>query len=242
MATGALAAQSRMTNARDDIFATIRRSLGVTGREAVRRDIVAERLRRAPKSVIPQRGQLTGAALVALFRAQAEAAFSTVADVESTLDVPEAVAGFLRSHNLPASVRIGEDSRLRAMPWAETTLAVAQGPSHGDDLNAVSHAFAGVAETGTLVMTSGPENPSTLNFLPDNHIVVVSARDIAGDYETVWEKVRASHGRGEMPRTVNMITGPSRSADIEQTLLLGAHGPRRLHIIIVNGEALFGPA
>ncbi|MEI9915983.1 MAG: LUD domain-containing protein [Methylovirgula sp.] len=40
--------------------------------------------------------------------------------------------------------------------------------------------------------------------------------------------------RGAMPRTVNFITGPSRSADIEQTLLLGAHGPRALHIIIVG--------
>ena len=123
------------------------------------------------------------------------------------------------------------------MPWGETFLEVAQGPSAGRDLNAVSHALGGVAETGTLIMTSGPENPSTLNFLSDNHIVIVSAKDIVGDYETMWDKVRAAYGRGQMPRTVNMITGPSRSADIEQTLLLGAHGPRRLHIVIVKAEA-----
>jgi L-lactate dehydrogenase complex protein LldG len=148
--------------------------------------------------------------------------------------VPAAVAEFLRGHNLSADLRIGEDLRLRAMPWAETALEIQQGPSIGGDLNAVSHAFGGVAETGTLIMTSGPENPSTLNFLPDNHIVVLSAKDITGDYETIWDKLRATYGRGQMPRTVNMITGPSRSADIEQTLLLGAHGPRRLHIIIVK--------
>ena len=42
------------------------------------------------------------------------------------------------------------------------------------------------------------------------------------------------YGKGQMPRTVNWITGPSRSADIEQTLLLGAHGPQRLHVIVVG--------
>ena len=224
-----------MTTARDDILATIRRSLGVTGKEAIRRDIVAERLRRTPKGVVPARGQLAGAELIALFRTQAEAAFATVAEVESTIDVPAAVAAFLRGHNLPAIVRMGDDLRLRVMAWGETFLEVAKGPSDGRDLNAVSHAFAGVAETGTLVMASGPENPSTLNFLPDNHLVVLSAKDITGDYETMWDKLRATYGRGQMPRTVNMITGPSRSADIEQTLLLGAHGPRRLHIVIVKG-------
>jgi L-lactate dehydrogenase complex protein LldG len=223
-----------MTTARDDILATIRRSLGVTGKEPIRRDIVAERLRRTPRGIVPARGQLAGAELIALFRTQAEAAFATVAEVESIIDVPEAVAAFLRGHNLPAGLRMGDDLRLRAMPWGETFLEIAQGPSDGRDLNAVSHAFAGVAETGTLVMASGPENPSTLNFLPDNHIVVLSGKDIAGDYETMWDKMRATYGRGQMPRTVNLITGPSRSADIEQTLLLGAHGPRRLHIVLVR--------
>jgi L-lactate dehydrogenase complex protein LldG len=96
---------------------------------------------------------------------------------------------------------------------------------------AVSHAFGGVAESGTLVLTSGRDNPTTLNFLPDTHIVVIDAKDIAGDYETLWARLR---GQGAMPRTVNWITGPSRSADIEQTLILGAHGPRRLHVMVVG--------
>jgi len=98
----------------------------------------------------------------------------------------------------------------------------------------VSHASAAVAETGTLVLTSGPDNPTTLNFLPDVHIVVVDAADIASDFETVMARLRERYGTGTMPRTVNMITGPSRSADIEQTLLLGAHGPRKLHVIVVG--------
>jgi L-lactate dehydrogenase complex protein LldG len=123
------------------------------------------------------------------------------------------------------------------MPWGETALEVREGVSDGSDLNGVSHAFGGVAETGTLVLVSGPDNPSTLNFLPDNHIVVVNARDVQGDYEEVWSRIRFAYGKGEMPRTVNYVTGPSRSGDIEQTILLGAHGPRRLHIVVVRLSA-----
>jgi L-lactate dehydrogenase complex protein LldG len=222
-------------SARDEILSSIRRSLGVTGREAPRRQVVADRLDRSPKGLIPARGQLTGEALLELFRVQAEGALATVALVNTPGDVPGAVAEYLRSHNLPAAVRMGEDPRLSAMPWSDTALEISRGVTRGADLNGVSHAFGGVAETGTIVMTSGPENPSTLNFLPDNYIVVVSESTIMGDYEAMWSKVRRSHGKGTMPRTVNWITGPSRSADIEQTILLGAHGPRRLHIIVVRG-------
>ena len=224
-----------MTTARTDIFSSIRRSLAVKGDERTRLQIVAERLDRAPKGVIPARGQVSGEALVEVFRAQAEAALATVRVVDSVAEVPRAVAEFLRDHNLPATLRMGDDPRLKAMPWGETALEMSQGRSDGGDLNAVSHAAAGVAESGTAVMVSGPENPSTLNFLPDNHIVVVAAKDIAGDYERVFAKLRATYGKGQMPRTVNFITGPSRSGDIEQTLLLGAHGPRRLHVLVVKG-------
>ncbi len=89
--------------------------------------------------------------------------------------------------------------------------------------------------SGTLVLTSGADNPTTLNFLPETAIVVLDAADIAGDYETVWERLQQQAGENPLPRTINLISGPSRSADIEQTLLLGAHGPRNLHIIVVGG-------
>ena len=116
---------------------------------------------------------------------------------------------------------MGDDPRLAGMPWSETTLEILRGPSDGDDLNAVSAAFAGIAETGTLALVSGPDNPTTLNFLPDNHIVVLPREAIEADYESVFAKLRSVYGKGDAPRTLNFITGPSRSADIEQTLLLG---------------------
>ncbi len=223
-----------MTTARDTIFASIRRSLGVNGSERLRAHSVDERLERAPKGIIPARGQLPKDGQIALFRAQAEAALASVVEVEGPDAVPGAVAEYLRSQNAAATIRFGSDPLLNAMPWGKTALEVSKGRSFGDDLNAVSHAIAGVAETGTLVLASGPGNPTTLNFLPDNHIVIIEADDICGDYESMWQIIRRTYGKGEMPRTVNMVTGPSRSADIEQTLLLGAHGPRSLHIVIIR--------
>ena len=223
-----------MSSARDDILSNIRRSLGVTGQEAPRRFAVTDRLTRAPTGVIPARGQRDGAARIAMFREQAVAVSATVARVESAQAAPAEIARYLRENNLPAILRRGEDARLAAMDWSAAGLDVSTGPSDGDDLNAVSHAFGGIAETGTLVMTSGADNPTTLNFLPDNHIVILSAADLERDIESVWDRLRGKFGKALMPRTVNMITGPSRSADIEQTLLLGAHGPRRLHIVIVG--------
>ena len=220
---------------RETILASVRRSLGVSGQERPRLSAVDERLAKAPRGVIPARGQGDRAAKLAKFIEMTAVAQASLAEVASAADVPQAVAAFLREHNLPATIRRGDDERLAAMPWQNTTLAIAGGPSDGQDLNAVSHALAGIAETATLVLTSGRDNPTTLNFLPDNHIVIVDAKDIAADYETMWDELRRRYGKGEMPRTVNWITGPSRSADIEQTLLLGAHGPRRLHVIVVNG-------
>lgn len=224
-----------MSEAREVVLASIRRSLGVTGREEPRRAAVRARIAAAAPGVVPARGQLDARGRIDLFRRLAEAAHATVALVPSGREVPGEVARYLRDANLPATLRMGADPRLAAMPWAGTALTLASGPSAGQDLNAISHAFGAVAESGTLALVSGPDNPTTLNFLPDTHVVVLAAADLAGDYETVLARVRADYGRGAMPRTLNWVTGPSRSADIEQTMILGAHGPRRLHIVVVEG-------
>ena len=221
-------------SARDDILAAVRRSLHVSGDEAPRHAAVAARLSQAPTGVIPARGQGDRGARIATFKAEAARASASLADVASEADVPAEIARYLRDGNMPASLRMGADGRLGAMPWEATALEITHGASDGHDLNAVSRAFAAVAETGTLALVSGADNPTTLNFLPDNHIVVVLAEDVVGDYESVFARLRAAMGAGSAARTLNFITGPSRSADIEQTLLFGAHGPRRLHIVLVG--------
>lgn len=220
---------------RDAIMGKVRRALGATD-DAARLQAVEKRLARPLKGIVPARGQAGDAERVQIFCAEAEAVHATVKKVRGREAVPAAIAGYLRSKNLPANIRMGADSRLRAMPWErQKALTVRSGASDGDDLTGVSHAYAGIAETGTVVLHSGTDNPTTINFLPEHHIVVVDARDIVGDLETALAKIRRKFGRGEMPRTLNMITGPSRSGDIEQKLLLGAHGPRSLHLIVVEG-------
>ena len=183
---------------------------------------------------MPQRGQGDVSARLAIFKEEAERVQASIAEVAAWTDAPAEVARFLRENNCPATLRMGADARLAAMPWSATSLEILHGASDGRDVNAVSAAFAGIAETGTLALVSGADNPTTLNFLSDNHIVVLSRDAILADYESAFAKLRGAYGKGGAPRTVNFITGPSRSADIEQTLLLGAHGPRRLHIIIVG--------
>jgi L-lactate dehydrogenase complex protein LldG len=220
---------------RELVFATLRRSLGVSGSEAPRRAAVAARLAGHPAGVVPARGRLSPQQRLDLFARMVEASAGTAERVATAADIPAAVAAFLRGLNLPPRVRHGDDPRLVAVPWGtEPALEIRRGASDGQDLAAVSHAFVAVAETGTLVLTSGPDNPTTLNFLPDVHVVVVDAADVASDFETAMARLRQRYGAGIMPRTVNMITGPSRSADIEQTLLLGAHGPRKLHVIVLG--------
>jgi L-lactate dehydrogenase complex protein LldG len=223
-------------SARSEILADIRRALSVTGTEAPRRRAVADRLERAPQGTIPARGQIDFQARQALFRAEAERVSASVAEVASAADVPEEVAAYLRARNLAAKLRMGDDPFLAALPWGRTNLEVSEGSSDGTDQVGLSHAFGAVAESGTLVLVSGNANPTTLNFLPDTHIVVVAATDIVGAYEDIWQKLRGIYGKGQMPRAVNLITGPSRSADIGQKMQLGAHGPRELRIIIVDEE------
>jgi len=196
---------------RDLILATLRRSLGVTGTEAPRRLEVAARLGGHPAGVVPARGQLPPAERLALFLRTVEAAAGTVERAADPAAIPAAVAAFLRRLNVPLRVRHGDDPRLAALPWnAEPALEVRRGASDGSDLAAVSHAFAAVAETGTVVLVSGADNPTTLNFLPDLHIVVVAAGEVASDFEAVMARLRERCGVGAMPRTVNLITGPSR--------------------------------
>ena len=141
--------------------------------------------------------------------------------------------------NLPSRIRYGDDPLLAGLPWREgaPTVERLSGPAEPADRGVAEPSpSAGVAKSGTLVLMSGPDSPTTLNFLPETHIAIVQADDIVGSYEDVFDRIRQAFGPGQMPRTVNMITGPSRTADIEQRLELGAHGPKRLHIIIVDSQ------
>jgi len=231
-----------MSDARSDILGAVKAALQPAGgpERAETTTVVSasQRLGDPRANPIPARGRLGAKARVDLFIREAEQASATVARVSGLSGLPREVARYLAKNNLPMTLKVAPEVSEPAIPWTrETLLSVEEGRAEGTESASVSRAFAGIAETGTLVMLSGPENPTTLNFLPPTHVVVVAASEIAGDYEETWNRLRKKGEKGRfMPRTVNWITGPSRTADIEQTLLMGAHGPQRLHIVIVDEE------
>ena len=130
------------------------------------------------------------------------------------------------------SLVLAPDPALDPIPWGERPLLrLRRGRAEAGDAVSLTPCLAAIAETGTLMLVSGADTPTTLNFLPDTHIVVVRAGQVVAGYEDGWDLVRA---QGAWPRTINLVTGPSRTGDIEQTIQLGAHGPRRLHIVLVD--------
>lgn len=223
-----------MSEAREQILNTLRRGLRRGPVEGERRAELEARLAHPPRNVIPARALRPHFEQVDLFMQMARNAAATVDPVTHPADVPVAVSAFLDCEGLPAELVMAPDPELAALPWPEdSTQRIEHRAAVDGDKTSVSLAFAGIAETGTLVLLSGPHSPTTLNFLPDTHIVVLRADRIVGAYEDAWDLLRA-RGLG-MPRTVNFITGPSRSADIEQTVQMGAHGPLRLHVVLVGG-------
>lgn len=166
--------------------------------------------------------------LTALFRERALGLSSTVAEVAERAAVPEAVAEYLRSQSLPLNVVCWPE--LADLDWRTASIdAEARGARDGDGVG-ITGAFCAIAETGTLLLLSGHDTPATVSLLPETHIAVVSAARIVSGMEDAWALLRAE--RGVPPRAVNFVSGPSRTADIEQTVTLGAHGPYRLHIIL----------
>jgi L-lactate dehydrogenase complex protein LldG len=209
----------------------------MTAREDILSRIRAARAGERPypgSGPVPQRGQVAGEERTALFTRMALLAAATVDRASSRAEVPGLVKNYLSRHNLPAEARLAPDPRITELDWAsQPLLATSVGGTDGSHPVSVTGAFAGVAETGTLALTSGAPSPTLLNFLPETHIAVVDAKDLAGTYEELWARLREQFGDA-MPRTLNLVTGPSRSGDIEQTILMGAHGPKRLHIILVD--------
>lgn len=226
-----------MTDTRAEILGRLRRSLKAAAENSGRREAVIARIGAKARGPVPARSDLPRQEVIALFVDQAEAVATSVARVAGDGEVPQAVADYLKGQNLPAEVRISPDPALEGLAWDEQPLVkVESGRARLEDATSVTAAVAGVAETGTLMLASGPTAPTSLNFLPENHIVVLKASQVVGPYEDAWDRFRAANGEGRMPRTVNFITGPSRTGDIEQTIQMGAHGPRRLHVILVEDE------
>jgi L-lactate dehydrogenase complex protein LldG len=155
---------------------------------------------------------------------------TSVDSVAAFADVPQAVARYLGQYDLPKSAVCWPE--LFELEWRAAGIDIESRAAEGSDLVGITGAFCAIAETGTLMLLSGARTPATTSLLPETHIAVVRAGRIVRGMEDAWKLLR--NEVGQMPRAVNFVSGPSRTADIEQTLVLGAHGPYRVHIVLVR--------
>lgn len=169
--------------------------------------------------------------LLSRFREKSEGLSSTVDLVAAWTEIPAAVARYLTEQAL--SKRVVGWPLVSGHPWASAGIEFAARGAEDADLVGVTGCYCAIAETGTLMLLSGPDTPASVSLLPETHIAIVAASRIVAGMEEAWNLVRAE--RGELPRAVNFISGPSRTGDIEQTIVLGAHGPYRVHLVVVTG-------
>jgi len=164
------------------------------------------------------------------FIARAESLQSTTDHVADLNAVPAAVAQYLQARGLPLKSVIWPS--LKALDWFSCGLTAEARPPVSEDRLGITETFCGIAETGTLLLHSGVDHFSTTSLLPETHIAVLRVDRIVERMEQAFALMQSE--LGQLPRATNFISGPSRTADIEQTIVIGAHGPRRVHIILVG--------
>jgi L-lactate dehydrogenase complex protein LldG len=213
-------------SARDNILARIRARQGKGLQpDSAEREALESHLRAHPQSARPAMAWEP----VARFKEQALRLASTVEDVTALDGIPAAVARYLRHHGLPLLAVCWP--QFADLPWRGAGLEIEPRAARDTDLVGITGAFCAIAETGTVMTLSGAGTPATVSLLPETHIAIVPASRIVRGMEEAWALARTE--LGSLPRAVNFISGPSRTADIEQTVTVGAHGPYRVHIILV---------
>lgn len=213
-------------SARSEILGRVKAGLGKGDREARR---AAALMRLSQPSLGPQ--PLECGDLKTRFITKAESLASTQESVRTLSDVPNAVARYVSALDL-SEVAMVCSPDLAELPWIGSGLQPAFRGAQGSDQVGVTGCFCALAETGTLLLLSSPDTPATVSLLPETHIAIVPVSRIVFGMEEAFALVR--HERGALPRALNFVSGPSRTGDIEQTIVLGAHGPCRVHLILVD--------
>jgi L-lactate dehydrogenase complex protein LldG len=231
-----------MTSSRDKVLGRVRQALGKTGTDPAALAEAQAYLDAHARGPTPA----FDADRVLRFIRRAADMESTVARVGHRNEIPAAVAAYLDALELEPALVAQLSSQLSSqqshrgvcwpefadLDWAQSGLSLEARPTVGDDRLGVTGVFCAIAETGTLVVVSGADTPSATTLLPDTHVAIVSANRIVDTMEDAFALIRKE--RGSVPRAINMISGPSRTGDIEQTIVLGAHGPFRVHILVVD--------
>jgi L-lactate dehydrogenase complex protein LldG len=222
-----------MSAARDNVLGRVRKALGKRERDipglAVAEAIIAAHAQGPRPRPAGDR--------IGRFMQRARDMESTVERIADRAAIPTAVARYLDELQLPPALAAQKSHagvcwpEFAGLDWTGAGLAIEARPTTGGDRLGITGAFCAIAETGTMVILTGADAPTATALLPDTHVAVISAERIVDGMEDAFALIRRE--RGVLPRAVNLISGPSRTGDIEQTIVLGAQGPFRVHILVV---------
>ena len=216
-------------SARDNILGRIRKAQGRTGTEptAAELELVRANIARHAAGPIPAIGQASD--LVLQFRHECDRVGTTHGEVASRGAVPAEVRRYLDAVGVERRVLVWHE--LADLDWNAAGISIDDRTAQPADRTSVTTCFCAIAETGTAMLLSSPATPKATALLPETHICVVSKSRLVANMEAAFALLRAE--RGEPPRATWLVSGASRTADIEQTLVVGAHGPYRVHVILV---------
>jgi L-lactate dehydrogenase complex protein LldG len=219
-----------MSTARQQILGRIRSGLKRGPLNEQQQAHLSQELKSRKRTTQPARAKVTGQTALDDFKAMALEVATEIVNLANLEELPQAMSQLMQDSNLTQQpLVLAKEPDLVALNWAAAGINTDMRASTKGDSISLTNSLCGVAETGTLVLRSSPNSPTTLNLFPDIHCAVLHKDNIVAGYEDAWDWVRD----GGIPRTVNFITGPSRSADLEQTLRMGAHGPKRLVIFLL---------
>ena len=216
-----------MNPQRKQVLSRIREALGRSDADSDGLEAARARIKQHARQIEPAFTE----SLAQRFRDKLVTAYATVVGVGSLSAAASEIGRYLVDSGAGDRLLVSGDDLIRQIEWP-ASIELQQRIATGEDRVSVTPALCGIAETGTLMLVSGEQNPTSLNFLPDYHIVVLRSDQLVPRMEDAWDKLRAAFA--QMPRTVNFISGPSKTADVEQTVEYGAHGPRCLHVVMVD--------
>jgi L-lactate dehydrogenase complex protein LldG len=216
-------------SARENILARIRTAQGRPGTEPSETELREVRAQIGQHTSGPQPAIAHAPDPLAQFRLECDRVSTTNSEAAGMVEVPRAVARYLEANTLEPRIVVWPE--FSSLDWSGAGIVAEARPAHGQDRTGVTGCFCAIAETGTVLLLSSPQTPKLNALLPENHICVVRRPRLVDTMEEAFALLRTEVG--ELPRSVFFVSGPSRTADIEQTIVIGAHGPYREHVIVV---------
>lgn len=216
-------------SAREAILARIRKAHGRSGACPTEAELALVRDHIAKHAGGPVPSMARAEDLEAKFRAECDRLGTTHSHAERLEEVPAEVARYLDANGLERRVVVWHE--LASLDWPSAGVAIDDRPAQDQDKTGMTGCFCAIAETGTLLLLSGPATPRSTALLPETHIAVARLSRLVATMEESFALLRREVG--EPPRATWFVSGPSRTADIEQTIVIGAHGPYRAHVILV---------